>query len=103
MQLIDNWSSCALVIGRGELTEKGEMTVIFESPNCLSCRAVLPPERVSSHRSSHCALELAVTTDQIVGRAIVAEPGLRLALELGNDALGQNLAEFDAPLIEGID
>jgi hypothetical protein len=33
MQLIDNWSSCALVIGRGELTEKGEVTLIFESPN----------------------------------------------------------------------
>ena len=29
--------------------------------------------------------------------------GILLALEFGNDALGQHLAQFDAPLIEGVD
>ena len=33
----------------------------------------------------------------------MAELGLGLALEFRDDALGQNLAEFDAPLIEGVD
>ena len=33
----------------------------------------------------------------------MTEPWLRLALQLGDDALGQSLAEFDAPLIEGVD
>ena len=31
------------------------------------------------------------------------ELGLLRALELGNDPLGQRLAQFDAPLVEGVD
>src|SRR6202035_3985978 len=60
-------------------------------------------ERASLHYPSRLALELAVTADQVVGRTVMAELWLGLALELGGDALGQNLAEFDAPLIERID
>ena len=33
----------------------------------------------------------------------MAERGLRLALELGDDALGQHLAQLDAPLVERVD
>src|ERR1700730_14949917 len=33
----------------------------------------------------------------------MTEPALRLALDLRDDALGQDLAEFDAPLIERVD
>ena len=60
-------------------------------------------ERASLHRSSRCALELAVAADQVVGRAVVAELGLGLALQLRDDALGQHLAQLDAPLIERVD
>src|ERR1700731_1601686 len=60
-------------------------------------------ERASLHCPSRLALELVVTADQVVGRTVMAELGLGLALELGDDALSQNLAEFDAPLIERID
>ena len=31
------------------------------------------------------------------------EPGLGLALQFGDDALGQDLAQLDAPLVKGID
>src|SRR3984893_13667575 len=60
-------------------------------------------ERASLHYPSRLALEVAVTADQVVGRTVMAELWLGHALELGDDALGQNLAEFDAPLIERID
>ena len=53
--------------------------------------------------SSHSLLELTVAADQVVGRTIMVELGLGVALELRDDALGQNLAEFDAPLIERVD
>ena len=33
----------------------------------------------------------------------MAELGLCLALEFGDDALGQHLAQFDAPLVERVD
>src|SRR5216683_447094 len=49
------------------------------------------------------ALELAVPADKGVGRAVMIELGLGLALELRDDALSQNLAELDAPLIERVD
>src|SRR5882672_10177164 len=60
-------------------------------------------ERASLLWSSRCAPQAAVAADQVVGRTIVAELGGGLARELGDDALRQYLAEFDAPLIEGID
>src|SRR5262245_14167577 len=44
-----------------------------------------------------------IATDQVVRRAVVTERGLRRALELRDDSLGQHLAQFDAPLIERVD
>src|SRR3984893_17745723 len=61
------------------------------------------PDREERADPSRLSLELVVAADQVVGRTVMAELWLGLALELGDDALGQNLAEFDAPLIEGID
>src|SRR5271169_5221756 len=48
-------------------------------------------------------LECAIAPDQRIGRAVVVEGGFRRALELRDDPLGQHLAQFDAPLIEGVD
>src|SRR5882672_3935341 len=47
--------------------------------------------------------QLPVATDHVVGRAVMAERGLPLALELRDDALGQHLAQLDSPLIERVD
>jgi hypothetical protein len=45
MQLIDNWSNCALVIGGGEFTAAGVIVLIFASPNSrcaeLFCRRAI--------------------------------------------------------------
>src|SRR5258708_4204541 len=60
-------------------------------------------ERASSLWSSRCAPQAAVAADQVVGGTIVAELGGGLALQLRDNALRQYLAQFDAPLIEGID
>src|SRR5216684_3427050 len=85
---------------------------ILPNPIIASCMTISPlqpscgPQPChggGDRRSSHCALELAVPADQGVGRAVMGELGLCLALELRDDALSQNLAEFDAPLIEGVD
>src|SRR4029077_10053850 len=46
---------------------------------------------------------LAVTPDQAVRRTVVLELRLLGRLELGNDRLGQHLAELDPPLIERVD
>src|SRR5262245_64168414 len=46
---------------------------------------------------------LPVAPDEVVRRAVVAERGLRLALQLRDDALSQHLAQLDPPLIEGVD
>src|SRR4051794_32363294 len=43
-----------------------------------------------------------VAAEQIVRRTIMFEFRLGPALKLGNDALGQDLAQFNAPLIERI-
>src|SRR5215475_13932670 len=56
-----------------------------------------------SPSSLRCALQIAVTADQAIRRTIVVKLGCALALQLGDNALCQYLAEFDAPLIEGID
>src|SRR5262245_30376525 len=42
MQLIDNWSSCALVIGRGESTAGLAIALIFAPPVLRWCRAARP-------------------------------------------------------------
>src|SRR5437667_7060346 len=47
-------------------------------------------------------LRLSVATDQAVGRAVMVQLGLCLALKFRNDALRQYLAEFDTPLVKRI-
>src|SRR5580704_14190446 len=49
------------------------------------------------------ALELAIAPDQRVGRAVMLELGFRGTFQLGDDPLGERLAQFHAPLIERID
>lgn len=61
------------------------------------------PFRISRNQPSPCISELAVAANQIVGRAVMTEPRLALALEFGDDARGQDLPEFDAPLIKRVD
>src|SRR5207302_1873129 len=46
---------------------------------------------------------LPIAPDEVVRRAVVVELGLRRALELGDDALGEHLAQLDPPLIERVD
>src|SRR5437660_12729484 len=53
--------------------------------------------------SSPCVLAPAVAADEVVRRAVMPERRLGLALDLGDDALGELLAQLDAPLIEGVD
>src|SRR5215468_1151764 len=54
-------------------------------------------------RASGASFQLAVAADQVVGGAVMLQHRLRCTLELGDDALGQDLAQLDAPLVEGID
>src|ERR1700684_831365 len=48
-------------------------------------------------------LLLAVAADVVVGGSIMLQPRVIRSLNLGNDVLGQHLAQLNAPLIEGID
>src|SRR5215471_328414 len=66
---------------------------IRPSPIIPSCMAV----------SLLARLELAIAADEGVGRAVVLESGLRARFQLADDALGEHLAQLDAPLVEGID
>src|SRR5215469_18567578 len=52
--------------------------------------------------ASDGSFELAIAPDQRVGRAVVLQLGLRRALELRNDVLGERLTQFDTPLIKRI-
>src|SRR5262245_30116846 len=56
-----------------------------------------------SPRKSCILLELAVTSNQVIGRTVVREFGLFLALQFRNDPLREHLAEFHTPLIERVD
>src|SRR5271169_2156998 len=47
--------------------------------------------------------ELAIMADQRICRTVMAELRLGLCREFGDDALGKDLAELDAPLVERID
>jgi len=51
----------------------------------------------------HILSQLAVASDQSVGRAIVRELRLCFGLEFGDDSLGKDLSQFDSPLVEGVD
>src|SRR4029077_1594432 len=59
--------------------------------------------RPVAKESSGCALEFSVSADQVVCRAVVRERRFGLAFYFRNDALGQNLAKFHAPLVERVD
>src|SRR5207245_7648900 len=52
---------------------------------------------------SPCDRALPIAPDEVVRRAVVVELGLRRALELGDDALGEHLAQLAPPLIERVD
>src|SRR5580704_5462314 len=60
-------------------------------------------EFVRRGHSSRSPFGLAVESDQVVRGAVVGERGFGLAFNLRNDALRQHLAQFDSPLVEGID
>jgi hypothetical protein len=45
----------------------------------------------------------AIPADEGVRATVVLEVGFSGGLELGDDALGEGFAEFDAPLVEGVD
>ena len=59
-------------------------------------------DRWSKHYGAgHIAsLSLRYRRMRVVGRAVMVELGPGSCFELGDDALSQDLAEFDAPLIE---
>src|SRR6202453_535216 len=70
-------------------------------PNCM-CELSLVTD-VRARAPSRVPPLLAVAPDQIVGGAVMLQFRLVGALELWNDALGERLAQFDAPLVEAID
>ena len=97
------------------------MTRLAAAISAVCARSAAPASRTSSSGTSRDdrtaeyrvgdrilaasggSLELAIAADQRVGRAVVLELWLRRAFELGNDALGERLAQLHAPLVEGID
>jgi len=48
-------------------------------------------------------LHLSIPTDQRIRATVVFEVGLPCGFKFGDDALGEDFAEFDAPLVEGVD
>src|SRR5579862_401429 len=60
-------------------------------------------EVCQSPASSCALLVFAIAPDQIVGRAVVIQLRLFLALEFRNDPFRQHLAELHSPLVERID
>src|SRR5579871_399958 len=80
------------------------------NPNCMNRSSLESPinsvaRRSGDHvrRTSDRPLERAIAADQRVGRAVVIELRLLGALKLRDDSLSQDLAQFHAPLVEGID
>ena len=47
--------------------------------------------------------QLAIAANQSIRRAVVLQLGFGVALELGDDPFGQDLAKLDAPLVERVD
>lgn len=56
-----------------------------------------------SYQTLCFSAELAVMADQLVGGAIVLEVGCGGCFEFWNDSLGEDFAEFDTPLVEGVE
>src|SRR5215470_11836286 len=69
----------------------------------VSSDDLLPVVLSLTRRRSRKFLEFAVMADQRIRRTIMAQVGLCVAFEFGDDVQGQHLAQFDAPLIERID
>ena len=63
-----------------------------------AARAGSSPMRIPLH-----ALHFPIPADQRIGAAVVFEVGFPGGFEFGDDALGEDFAEFDAPLVEGVD
>src|SRR5580658_8988722 len=53
--------------------------------------------------ASDSPLHFAIAPDQCIGRTIVFELRFRLTLEFRDDVLRELFAQFDAPLVEGVD
>ena len=53
-------------------------------------------------KRSH-AIHLPIPADERICAAVVFEVGFPCGFEFGDDALGEDFAEFDAPLVEGVD
>ena len=49
------------------------------------------------------SFHLPIPADQRIRAAVVFEVGFPFGFEFGDDALGEDFAEFDAPLVEGVD
>lgn len=56
-----------------------------------------------SYQALCLSAELAVMADQLVGGAIVLKVGCGGCFEFRDDALGEDFAEFDSPLVEGVE
>lgn len=65
---------CALVIGRGKLTAALVIVLIFPSPNCRSCQAVLPPRDQQVSAPDPDAHETREWTDPCCTGARVLQP-----------------------------
>ena len=63
---------------------------------------MLPAENGSGQEFSFRLLQCSIAADQVVCRTVVFEPGCCLALQFGNDALGEHLAQLDTPLVKRI-
>ena len=54
-------------------------------------------------RSARLRLERAIAADQLVRGAVVLEGRLGRGGQFGDDPLGEDFAELDAPLVERVD
>ena len=64
----------------------------------LRHRPARAPMRIPLH-----ALHLPIPADERICAAVVFQVGFPCGFEFGDDALGEDFAEFDAPLVEGVD
>src|ERR1039458_396153 len=79
-------------------------------PSCIGLSvAMVNLLCVASYRKSRLpglrthALERTVSADQSVGRRVVGQLRIGWALQLGDDLLGQDLAQFHPPLVKRVD
>ena len=62
-----------------------------------------PAENEAIREFSFGPLQLSITADQVVRRTVVFQLRCCLALEFGNDSLGEHLTQLDTPLVKRID